>query len=173
MASKIIGQSVTGLDKVLDKIIARKARKIANDPSHPLNKHFELLPSKRRYRTITCKRNRYKNSFLPKAVHALNKRQQLQTIIHPLHLSLFMSLISPTPEYLVIDMNYALLMPFFSHTSNLKHFILQILSEDDTLNYVCIYLKLSKCILNTTMQLMCIITYILWYWCIFAYVRIS
>ena len=74
MASKIIGQAVNSLDKVLDKMITRKARAIASDSSHPLNKHLELLPSNRRYRTLTCKRNRYKNSFLPKAVHALNKR---------------------------------------------------------------------------------------------------
>ena len=74
MASKIIGQAVNSLDKVLDKMITRKAHAIARDPSHPLNQQLELLPSNRRYRTLTCKRNRYKNSFLPKAVHALNKR---------------------------------------------------------------------------------------------------
>ena len=74
MASKIIGLPVNSLDKILEKVTTRKARAIARDQSHPLNKHLELLPSNRRYRTLTCKRNRYKNSFLPKAVHALNKR---------------------------------------------------------------------------------------------------
>jgi hypothetical protein len=53
--------------------LATSAKHIVLDPSHPLNKYFELLPSGRRYRAPKIRTSRYKKTFVPQATNFLNK----------------------------------------------------------------------------------------------------
>ena len=74
LASKIIGKQQKHLSCIYNEVLSKKAVKIINDPSHPLHREFDLLPSGRRYRTAWAHRNRniFKNSFIPNAIKAMN-----------------------------------------------------------------------------------------------------
>ena len=72
LASKIIGKRQKQLSCIYIKVILKKAVKIANDPSHPLCRELELLPSGRRYKVPKANRNLFKHSFIPNAIKALN-----------------------------------------------------------------------------------------------------
>ena len=50
----------------------RKAHSILTKKDHILNQEFTTLPSGRCLRCPICKTNRFKNSFMPVAVHLLN-----------------------------------------------------------------------------------------------------
>ncbi len=41
-------------------------------PSHPARSLFELLPSGRRYRALSTRTTRHRNSFFPQAIHLMN-----------------------------------------------------------------------------------------------------
>ncbi len=43
-------------------------------PSHPAHSLFELLPSGRRYRALSTRTTRHRNSFFPQAIHLMNTR---------------------------------------------------------------------------------------------------
>lgn len=75
IASKIIHSPTPNISELNDRAIARLARTIITDPEHPLNFHFTLLPSGRRYRTLTWRRARFKKSFVPSAISILNRLQ--------------------------------------------------------------------------------------------------
>jgi hypothetical protein len=45
---------------------------IVNDISHPLHDNFVMLPSGRRYRMPKIRTNRFKNSFVPRAIAMVN-----------------------------------------------------------------------------------------------------
>ncbi|KAL0155955.1 hypothetical protein M9458_050218, partial [Cirrhinus mrigala] len=71
-AAKIIGAPLPSL---LDIFLARcsgKTTSIVKDPTHPSHHLFQLLPSGRRYRSISARSARLLNSFFPQAVRALN-----------------------------------------------------------------------------------------------------
>ncbi len=71
-AAKIIGAP---LPSILDIFLARcssKTNSIVKDPTHPSHSLFQLLPSRRRYRSIRTRSARLLNSFFPQAVRALN-----------------------------------------------------------------------------------------------------
>ena len=53
----------------------KRAHSILKGSSHPDHHLFELLPSGRCFRTIYSKTNRLKNSFYPRAISEINKRQ--------------------------------------------------------------------------------------------------
>ena len=53
----------------------RKANKIINDSTHILYNEYVLLPSSRRFRTITSKTNRKRDSFIPMSVRLLNSKR--------------------------------------------------------------------------------------------------
>ena len=72
-ASKIIGCSLPTIGSHYDTRISRKARKIISDPSHPAHHLFTLLPSGRRYRSITSKTSRFRDSTYLQAIRHLNK----------------------------------------------------------------------------------------------------
>ena len=42
----------------------KKVKNVLDDASHPLNNCYELLPSGKRLRTITCKTYRYEDTFV-------------------------------------------------------------------------------------------------------------
>ncbi len=71
-AAKIIGAP---LPSILDIFLARcssKTNSIVKDPTHPSHSLFQLLSSRRRYRSIRARSARLLNSFFPQAVRALN-----------------------------------------------------------------------------------------------------
>ncbi len=43
-----------------------------SDPSHPAHSLFELLPSGQRYRALSTRTTRHRNSFFPQAIHLMN-----------------------------------------------------------------------------------------------------
>ncbi len=51
------------------------AGKITLDPSHSALSLFELLPSCRRYRALSTRMARHRNSFFPQAIHLMNMWQ--------------------------------------------------------------------------------------------------
>ncbi len=53
----------------------QRAGKITLDPSHPAHSRFELLPSGRRYRALSTRTTRHRNSFFPQAIHLMNTWQ--------------------------------------------------------------------------------------------------
>ena len=73
VCGKIVGVKQKSLEVLYDERIVSKGRVIGNDASHVLAHHFELLPSGRRFRVQKMTTVRRKNSFIPRAIIALNK----------------------------------------------------------------------------------------------------
>ncbi len=64
-AERIIGVPMPSLQELYTSRVRKRAKKITLDPSHPAHSLFELLPSGRRYRSLSTKTARHKNSFFP------------------------------------------------------------------------------------------------------------
>ena len=75
--SKIAGINFPTLTHIYSVRVAKKAKSIAADPSHPLSCQFKLLPSGRRYSMPRCRSNRLRNSFIPTAISILNNLPEL------------------------------------------------------------------------------------------------
>ncbi len=71
-AERIIGSTLTTLQELYLSRVSKRAGKITLDPSHPAHSLFELLPSGRRYRALSTRTTRHRNSFFPQAVHLMN-----------------------------------------------------------------------------------------------------
>ncbi len=71
-AERIIGAPLPSLQEPYTSRVRKRAKKVTLDPSHPAHSLFELLPSGRRYRSLSTKTARHKNSFFPQAVSHLN-----------------------------------------------------------------------------------------------------
>lgn len=71
-ASKIIGRSLPTLASLYNTRLARKAKNITSDPTHPAHHLFTLLPSGKRYRSIPSKTTRSRDSTYPQAIRHLN-----------------------------------------------------------------------------------------------------
>ena len=50
------------------------AKKIKEDPTHPLNEQFQMLPHGRRLRMPKIRTDRFKFSFVPTSIRLLNNR---------------------------------------------------------------------------------------------------
>ncbi|XP_065326183.1 protein NLRC3-like [Pelmatolapia mariae] len=72
VCSKIIGLPVKTLAQVFSQQALRQAAKIINDPSHILHPAFQWLPSGRRFRCISCRTERRRAAFVPKATLLFN-----------------------------------------------------------------------------------------------------
>ena len=57
VCGKVVGERQEQLSQLYEQSVVRKARMIVEDNSHVLAKHYELLPSGRRFRVP--KSNRY------------------------------------------------------------------------------------------------------------------
>ncbi len=71
-AERIIGTTLPTLQELYSSRMSKRAGKISLDPSHPAPSLFELLPSGRRYRALSTRTTRHRNSFFPQAVHLMN-----------------------------------------------------------------------------------------------------
>ena len=75
ISSKITGLKQTSVTALYEKQVLRKANKIINDSTHILYNEYVLLPSSRRFRTITSKTNIKRDSFIPMSVRLLNSKR--------------------------------------------------------------------------------------------------
>ncbi len=71
-AERIIGTTLPTLQELYLSRVSKRAGKITLDPSHPAHSLFELLPSGRRYRALSTRMTRHRNSFFPQAIHLMN-----------------------------------------------------------------------------------------------------
>ncbi len=71
-AERIIGTSLPTLQELYSSRVSKRAGKITLDPSHPAHSLFALLPSGRRYRALSTRTTRHRNSFFPQAIHLMN-----------------------------------------------------------------------------------------------------
>ncbi len=67
-AKRIIGTTLPALQELYLSRVSKRAGKITRDPSYP-HFLFELLPSGRRYRALSTRTTRHRNSFFPQASH--------------------------------------------------------------------------------------------------------
>ncbi len=65
-AERIISTTLPTLQELYLSRVSKRAGKITLDPSHPAHSLFELLPSGRRYRALSTRTARHRNSFFPK-----------------------------------------------------------------------------------------------------------
>ena len=72
-AQKIIGTQLPALEDVYNSRCQKKAVNICKDVTHPHHHLFEPLPSGRRYRAFSARTSRLRNSFIPRAIAALNQ----------------------------------------------------------------------------------------------------
>ncbi len=70
-AERIIGTTLPTLQELYSSRVSKRADKITLDltSAHSL---FELLPSGRRYRALSTRTTRHRNSFFPQAIHLMN-----------------------------------------------------------------------------------------------------
>ena len=73
-ASKIIGTELPTLDSLYEKRVITRSNKIIKDLSHPASHLFQLLPSRRRYRFIKTKTERFRNSLYPRAMKMISPK---------------------------------------------------------------------------------------------------
>ncbi len=74
-AERIIGTTLPTLQELYSSRVSKRAGKIALDPSHPAHFLIELLLSGWRYRALSTKPTRHRNSFFPQAIHLMNTWQ--------------------------------------------------------------------------------------------------
>ena len=75
VCSKIVGERQASLNELYERRAVWKGRKIAGDSAHVLARHYELLPSGRRYRMPRARTLRAKNSFVPRSIVLCNLRK--------------------------------------------------------------------------------------------------
>ncbi|KAI4883399.1 hypothetical protein NFI96_032448 [Prochilodus magdalenae] len=69
-AQRSVGVSLPTTMDIYTSRCRKRATCIMKDPTHPAHSLFVPLPSGRRLRSIKCKTNRLRNSFIPEASHA-------------------------------------------------------------------------------------------------------
>ncbi len=67
-AERIIGTTLPTLQELYSSRVSKMAGKITLDPSHPAHSLFELLLSGRRYRALSTRTTRHRNSFFPSII---------------------------------------------------------------------------------------------------------
>ncbi len=67
-AERIIGTTLPSLQGLYSSRVSKRADKITLDPAHPAHSLFKLLPSGRRYRALSTRTARHRNSFFPQAI---------------------------------------------------------------------------------------------------------
>ncbi len=71
-AERIIGTTFPTLQELYLSRVSKRAGKITQDHSHTAHSLFELLPSGRRYRSLSTRTARHRNSFFRQAIHLMN-----------------------------------------------------------------------------------------------------
>ncbi len=102
-AERIIGTTLPTLQELYSSRVRKRAGKITLDPSHPAHSLFELLPSGRRYRALSTRTTRQRNSFFP------------QEIIYSSHILFFISILHISDLYTHNCLYYILCFCYFVH----------------------------------------------------------
>ncbi|KAL3048745.1 hypothetical protein OYC64_008258 [Pagothenia borchgrevinki] len=76
-AQRIIGAPLPSLEDIYNTRLTRKALSIVGDSTHPSNSLFSLLPSGRRFLSLSSRTSRLGNSFLHQVVRMLNSLPSL------------------------------------------------------------------------------------------------
>ncbi|MCI4389835.1 hypothetical protein PGIGA_G00103570 [Pangasianodon gigas] len=84
---RITKTPLPAIEVVQKKRCLRRARNILKDSSHPAHSLFQLLPSRRRYRSLKTKTSRFRNSFFPTAINGC----KLENLCHSAAVELFRS----------------------------------------------------------------------------------
>ena len=71
---RIVGRKQRTLTEFFDHRLLIRAMQIEREDAHILNPLFEKLPSGRRFRSISCRTNRFMKTFVPSAVSRLNQQ---------------------------------------------------------------------------------------------------
>ena len=71
-ARRLTGQEQSPVSVLHDARVRKRASRIVADPSHPAHNLFRKLPSGHRFRSISTRTTRHRNSFFPKAITLLN-----------------------------------------------------------------------------------------------------
>ncbi len=71
-AERIIGTTLPTLQELYLSRVSKKDGKITLDPSHPAHSLFEPILSGRRYRALSTRMARHRNSLFPQAIHLMN-----------------------------------------------------------------------------------------------------
>ena len=74
VSSKVVGVQQRSMNELFECRIVSKARMILGESTHVLAKHYELMPSSKRFRTLKCSTNRARMSFVNRSVEYLNKK---------------------------------------------------------------------------------------------------
>ena len=74
ISSKVTGVTQSTLTALYEKQVVNKATRILADDTHVLHADYILLPSSRRFRSVTCKTNRKRFSFVPMSIRLLNDK---------------------------------------------------------------------------------------------------
>ena len=77
-ASKISGIQFESLDFFYNRQLLKKALSIQSSTAHPLNIEYMLLPSGVRLRVPRTTKNRYKYSFVPASIRAVNAAEKIR-----------------------------------------------------------------------------------------------
>ena len=72
ISSKVTGTKQSTLTVLYEKQVLRKDARILAKSTHILHQEYVIVPSCRRFRTVTCKTNRKRLSFIPMSVPLLN-----------------------------------------------------------------------------------------------------
>uniref|UniRef100_A0A3B1K1K8 Reverse transcriptase domain-containing protein n=1 Tax=Astyanax mexicanus TaxID=7994 RepID=A0A3B1K1K8_ASTMX len=72
IAERIVGATLRPLGDLAKQRCLMRATNIIKDQTHPSHGLFSLLPSGRRYRSLTCRTTRFRDSFYPMAIRLLN-----------------------------------------------------------------------------------------------------
>ena len=78
VCEKIVGSSLQTLEDLYRVKSLSKSNKIINESSHVLNYCFDLLPSRRRFRQLKFRTNRFRNTFIPNSINLLNSKKSSQ-----------------------------------------------------------------------------------------------
>ena len=73
VCGKVVGERQKDLTVLYERRVIDKGRAISEDNTHVLNHCFEMLPSGQRFRSMFCKSNRSRFSFISKSIELLNK----------------------------------------------------------------------------------------------------
>uniref|UniRef100_A0A1A8UVY9 Alkylated DNA repair protein AlkB homologue 8 N-terminal domain-containing protein n=1 Tax=Nothobranchius furzeri TaxID=105023 RepID=A0A1A8UVY9_NOTFU len=76
-AQRIIGCLLPSLEDLAYPRYLSRASNIIKDKFHPGNHLFQLLPSGRRYRSQRTRTNRFRDSFFPRAIMAVNNKKNV------------------------------------------------------------------------------------------------
>uniref|UniRef100_A0A1A8E6L0 Alkylated DNA repair protein AlkB homologue 8 N-terminal domain-containing protein n=1 Tax=Nothobranchius kadleci TaxID=1051664 RepID=A0A1A8E6L0_NOTKA len=71
-AEKVIGCTLPSLDTIALQRCLTRARTISRDIYHPNHYLFAMLPSGKRFRSLSCRTDRLRKSFFPWAIRTLN-----------------------------------------------------------------------------------------------------